>query len=190
MRKLIKRIKQYNLDAEKRGEYLFTRDDFRDYVENWESELLRGISTLAVLAVIESQGKSYGYEILNELKVRTNNMLILEEGSLYPTLRKLKTAGILDTSIDYEGKRKKINYQLTPYGQQVFNHISGAFTKLMESMSEMFKINVQLQTEKFVYCPNCTMRYSEEDLEKSQRYCSACGFYIAELLNQLNKGGN
>ncbi|MBN2156617.1 MAG: helix-turn-helix transcriptional regulator [Candidatus Lokiarchaeota archaeon] len=189
---MIKRIKHYDLDPDKKQEYLFTREDFRSYVENWESELLRGISTLAVLAVIDSSdsGKGrYGYDILNELKTQTNNMLILEEGNLYPTLRKLKDAGILETKEDYEGKRKRIFYRLTAYGKLVYSHISGAFSKLVESMSEMIKIDVQLKTEKYIYCPNCSMRYSDSELEKGQQYCSACGFHIAEFVNQLYERG-
>jgi PadR family transcriptional regulator PadR len=186
---LIKRIKQYKPDSKQ--ELLFTREDFRSYVENWESELLRGISTLAVLEVIASSGSNgmYGYQILQELKSRTNNMLILEEGNLYPTLRKLKNANILETSESFEGKRKRIYYRLSdPYGQQVTNHLSGVFARLIESMSGLFKINVQLQNE-FFYCPNCTFRYSEEEIDPDQRYCSACGFPIGDEIDRLF-GGN
>ncbi len=54
----------------------------------------------AVLAVIESSEPTgmHGYAILNELKNRTNDRLILEEGNLYPTLKKLKDANILTTT--------------------------------------------------------------------------------------------
>ncbi|TFG18372.1 MAG: PadR family transcriptional regulator, partial [Promethearchaeota archaeon] len=128
---MIKRIKQYTPDSKQ--EFLFNRDDFRNYVENWESEFLRGISTLAVLAVIESSEPTgmHGYAILNELKNRTNDKLILEEGNLYPTLKKLKDANILTTTDSYEGKRKKINYHLSnPYGQQVLNHLNGVYARM------------------------------------------------------------
>lgn len=187
---MIKRIKQYTPDSKQ--EFLFNRDDFRNYVENWESEFLRGISTLAVLAVIESSEPTgmHGYAILNELKNRTNDKLILEEGNLYPTLKKLKDANILTTTDSYEGKRKKINYHLSnPYGQHVLNHLNGVYARMIESMSGLFKIDVHLQNE-FFYCPNCTFRYSREDLEKDQRYCSACGFPIGEEIERLVSGGN
>jgi PadR family transcriptional regulator PadR len=185
---LIKRIKQYNPDSKQ--EFLFTKEDFRNFVENWESELLRGISTLAVLEIIASsklQGM-YGYQILQELRKKTNNMLILEEGNLYPTLRKLKKGAILETTVQYEGKRKRIYYRLTePYGHQVKNHLSGAFARLLESMSGLFKIDVKLHKD-FFYCPNCTFRYSEEELEQDQRYCSACGFPIGEEIEKIFGG--
>ena len=185
---MIKRIKQYTPDSEQK--FLFTREKFRTYIENWESELLRGISTLAVLEVIASSGHQgmYGYQILQELKDRTNNMLILEEGNLYPTLRKLKKAEILETLEQFEGKRKRIYYRLAePYGHQITNHLSGAFARLIESMSGLFQIDVQLQKE-FFYCPNCTFRYSEEELEQGQRYCSACGFPIGEEIDKILGG--
>jgi PadR family transcriptional regulator PadR len=186
---LIKRIRPINTDP--KTKLLLSRDDFRGYVESWESELLRGISTLAVLVVIDSgdSEQMYGYNILNELKRRTNNMLILEEGNLYPTLRKLKQAAILETKDTYDGKRKRICYYLTPYGQQVLQHMSGAFSKLVESMSDMFKIDVNLQTEKYIYCPNCTMRYSAEEIGEDQLYCSACGFHIRDQIDRVF-GGN
>ncbi len=187
---MIKRIRPINPDPQIK--LLLSREDFRGYVENWESEFLRGISTLAVMEIIDSgdPDQMYGYNILNELKQKTNNMLILEEGNLYPTLRKLKQAGILKTRELFEGKRKRIIYFLTPYGQQVFQHISGVFSKLVESMSDMFKIDVNLQTENYIYCPNCTMRYSIEELKEGQMYCSACGFHIRDQIDRLLNGGN
>ena len=187
---MIKRIKPYPQESKK--EFLFTREDFRKYVENWESEFLRGISTLAVLAVIESSEPTgiHGYAILNELKNRTDDRLILDEGNLYPTLRKLKASEILTTTETYDGKRKKINYHLSnPYGQQVLNHLSGVYARMIESMSGLFKIDVHLQKE-FFYCPNCTFRYSEDDIEENQNYCSACGFPIRDQIDRLVSGGN
>jgi PadR family transcriptional regulator PadR len=187
--KLIKRIRPHNQNPE--TTLLLSREEFRAFVENWESELLRGISTLAILEVIDSSGVSgiHGYGILQELKDRTNNMLILEEGNLYPTLRKLKNEGILETEENFEGKRKKIAYRLTdPYGLQVLSHLSGVFASLIESMSSLVKIDVHLQNE-FFYCPNCTFRYEKDELKEGQRYCSACGYPISDEIDRLY-GGN
>ena len=60
----------------------------REFLENFESEILRGISTLTILSVISDHGEegSYGYEILQELKEKTK-VLVIEDGTLYPILK-------------------------------------------------------------------------------------------------------
>ena len=91
VKKMIKRVKEMGPTA------LITEENFRNYVENFESEILRGISTLTILAVIHEQGEdgSYGYQILKALEEKSGSVLVIEEGTLYPILRKLKGKGIV-----------------------------------------------------------------------------------------------
>ncbi|MFX1500699.1 MAG: PadR family transcriptional regulator [Promethearchaeota archaeon] len=95
---MIKHVKNFNPKA------LINSEKYRQYVENLESEILRGISKLITLYAVKQKGEkgTYGYKLARDLKTQTNNALIIEEGTLYPILRKLKADGLLIT------KKKRI----------------------------------------------------------------------------------
>ncbi len=59
-------------------------------------ELLKGSLDLLLLALLES-GPLYGYQIVKELRARTEEVLQIKEGSLYPALHRLEAAGLLES---------------------------------------------------------------------------------------------
>lgn len=63
----------------------------------------------------------YGYEILRELEQRSNGVLLLNEGALYPVLHKLEAEGHISSYWeDTEGRKRKY-YHLTPEGAALFD---------------------------------------------------------------------
>ena len=70
---MLKKVKTFHPEA------LIGTDHFRTYVESFESELLRGISTVAVLQIIKRYPREgiYGYQLLKELEEETKNVLII-----------------------------------------------------------------------------------------------------------------
>jgi PadR family transcriptional regulator PadR len=57
-------------------------------------ELLKGTTDVLILAIL-SGGRAYGYQIAKEISVRTDGLLRLKEGSLYPMLHKLEAQGLI-----------------------------------------------------------------------------------------------
>lgn len=187
---MIKRVKYFGSNA------LMGSEDFREYVENFESEILRGISTLTILTIIREHDTSdekgiYGYQLLQELTQRTKNMLIVEEGTLYPLLKKLEKDGIVNSQerTSDEGRMRKY-YYMTPYGVEVFNHMFGFFTKLIESLGGLMEFNVNLleQKNKVIFCPNCANRI--EITNKTPNFCIVCGYNIQDRISKNENGGN
>jgi PadR family transcriptional regulator, regulatory protein PadR len=175
---MIKRVKQFQPDVE------INSASFRAFAEKSESEILRGISTLTALRIIEQTGTTgiYGYKILKEIDKTTKNMLVIEEGTLYPLLKKLVKEGLIDTvNKTSDQGRKRIYYFITDAGKRVNNHLSGFFSKLIESLSELFEIGVQLP-EKYYFCPNCANKIDTR--EKHSQYCGICGFNLEGLILQ------
>lgn len=161
---------------------LIASTDFRDFAEKFESEINRGISTLCILTVIkQSQHQElHGYAILKELNERTNNMLVIEEGTLYPLLRKLEDTDpkILESEKMIVEKRKRKVYRLTRNGEKMLNYLSGFFNKLLEAIGPLLDIGVKLE-EKFLYCPQCANRI---DLHNEEiQFCEVCGFPIQQI---------
>ncbi|MHA1278351.1 MAG: helix-turn-helix transcriptional regulator [Candidatus Helarchaeota archaeon] len=158
----------------------------REFLENFESEILRGISTLAVLAIINQYGNqgTYGYQILKDLEEKTESMLIIEDGTLYPILKKLDREGIVESYKQSVSGRERRYYRLTTEGWRIYNHMQGFFTKLVESISGLLGSFGIILRERYFYCPNCMNRI---DLSDEPRFCESCGLNIERQVKELKK---
>ncbi len=86
----------------------------------WSKEVKRGATTLAILAVLH-QRPAYGYEIVQELESRMS-FLSLEQGTVYPILRRLNQRKILQSEWKYSDPAKpKKYYSLTYDGKSALD---------------------------------------------------------------------
>jgi DNA-binding PadR family transcriptional regulator len=67
---------------------------------------------LGVLAV----GPGHGYAIITTLKQRSDGILDLPEGSVYPALHRLEDMGLVASDWAASGGRRRREYHLTPKG--------------------------------------------------------------------------
>jgi PadR family transcriptional regulator PadR len=157
--------------------------EFQDYASKIESELNRGLSTLCILSIINQYGENgvHGYQISKDLLEQTNEMLVIEEGTLYPILRKLEDEEIIKSEREKEGRRRKY-YFMTDYGTKLFNYLSGFYSKLSEAIASLFDVNVQLKQDRYLYCPMCANKIELTNLEL--RYCDVCGHNIEKELKE------
>ncbi|MBR6704919.1 MAG: helix-turn-helix transcriptional regulator [Lachnospiraceae bacterium] len=58
----------------------------------FEKTLLSGSNAMLILSLL-SDGDKYGYEMVRELKRRSENVFELQEGTLYPLLHALEKSG-------------------------------------------------------------------------------------------------
>jgi len=172
---MLKHVKSYNSKA------LINSEVFREYLESFESEIVRGISKLIILSVIKQWGKEgiYGYKLAREVKRETKNMLIIEEGTLYPILRKLKRDGLVETEKkEYNGRLRSYNI-ITKMGISVHNRLMGFFSRLNDSISGIIDLDVNLKPDKYLFCPNCSNRIDQSD--KLKKPCNICGLGPEEI---------
>ena len=155
-------------------------EQIKSYVESFESELLRGISTLSALSIIQRHPDEgiYGYQLLKELEQETGRTLIIEEGTLYPILRKLERDELLVSERKDSGGRPRKYYKLTNKGTELYQHMVGFFSKLLEAITPLMDIEIKLPEKKFIYCPNCTNKIPQE---AEVRFCNICGLNIEGL---------
>jgi PadR family transcriptional regulator len=81
-------------------------------------ELRRGCLTLAVLAQLRSE--HYGYTLRKELDEQG---LAIDEGTLYPLLRRLESHGLLESEWREEDKRNKRFYRLSRDGEAILQQL-------------------------------------------------------------------
>ncbi|MHA1302883.1 MAG: PadR family transcriptional regulator [Candidatus Heimdallarchaeaceae archaeon] len=176
---MMRNIKSFSDEA------LISSVEIRNYVENFESELLRGISTLAVLSIIKEEQSEgiYGYKLLKSLEERTKHTLIIEEGTLYPLLRKLERDGLLSSEkIRSDKGRLTKYYYLTDKGVTILEHMNGFFGKLIEAIAPLMDFQIELPRDKFLYCPNCANKINLEDYDV--KFCNICGLNIEHLIKR------
>src|SRR5271165_3041772 len=85
-----------------------------EVLENLRLELRRGCLIVAVLA--ELRHEQYGYTLRKSL---AEHGIAIDEGTLYPLLRRLETQGLLASEWREQDKRNKRFYRLSPDGEQM-----------------------------------------------------------------------
>ncbi len=100
--------------------------------ENLKLELRRGCLTLAVLGALRTE--QYGYTLRKLLAERG---LEVDEGTLYPLLRRLETQGLLVSEWREEGKRNKRFYSLLPNGTRMRDQLVAEWRRIDHSLNEI-----------------------------------------------------
>lgn len=83
-----------------------------------KADALRGHLDSLILAVVERE-PLHGYAIIEALQARSGGELDLPTGTIYPALRRLESAGYLDSSWSEVGGRKRRTYRLSRAGTAV-----------------------------------------------------------------------
>ncbi len=180
---MLKQIKDFNPKA------LINSEIYRQYVENFESEILRGISKLITLHTIKQKGEEgiYGYKLAQDLKKDLKKALIIKEGTLYPILRKLRADGLLFSKKKEFNGRLRSYHIITPNGIDIYNHLMGFLTNLISSLSQIVEIEIELNNDNYLICPNCFNRI--ESNKNSIGYCKACGLNLDHFQHKEKKIG-
>jgi DNA-binding PadR family transcriptional regulator len=84
----------------------------------YSKELLKGTLSVIILKLLSDHGRMYGFEILKIVKERSDEKILLKDGSLYPALQKMNRDGLVTFEEVYIGKRVRKYYYLTPDGEE------------------------------------------------------------------------
>jgi len=102
--------------------------------DNIASELRRGVIAIAVLSQLADE--QYGYSLLKRL---TDQDLEIDQGTLYPLLRRLESQGLLVSNWRIEGERPRRYYQLSPDGQRALVELTREWQNLVMVLDQMLK---------------------------------------------------
>ncbi len=108
----------------------------QEIVEKLRLELRRGALPLAVLAQLRKE--HYGYSLRRELNEKG---LEIDEGTLYPLVRRLEKQGLLTSEWRFDDKRKKRYYRLSVLGREVLESLIVEWRVLNESIDQVLKEN-------------------------------------------------
>jgi PadR family transcriptional regulator PadR len=84
----------------------------------FSKELLKGTLTAIILKMLAEKGRMYGYEMVQYVREKSQDKILIKDGSLYPALQKMTEAGLLTFKEEMVGGRTRKYYQLTPRGKK------------------------------------------------------------------------
>ena len=106
----------------------------QEVLENLQSELRRGSLIIAVLA--ELAVEQYGYTLRKSLETHG---IAMDEGTLYPLLRRLESQGLLLSEWREQDKRNKRFYRLSPQGEIILEQLLEDWESLSASVQAILQ---------------------------------------------------
>ncbi len=104
------------------------------FLENLKLELRRGCFIVAVLAQLRTE--RYGYTLRKAL---ADDGLAIDEGTLYPLLRRLETQGLLVSQWREEDKRNKRFYRLSLAGDLILHQLLNEWKNINASLDRVLE---------------------------------------------------
>jgi DNA-binding PadR family transcriptional regulator len=95
-------------------------------------ELRRGVLVLATLSQLKEA--RYGYALIDQLGQRG---LDIDQGTLYPLLRRLEEQGLLQSEWRLEGSRPRRYYVISPMGQDLLKALADEWQELAGVMANL-----------------------------------------------------
>lgn len=117
--------------------------DLSNTIEKLTQELRRGMLVLATLSQLREP--KYGYALIDEL---SRQGLDIEQGTLYPLLRRLEDQGLLESEWNVDGSRPRRYYRISPTGDEVltrliteWEQLTGVIERLVDEESSSENIS-------------------------------------------------
>lgn len=101
-------------------------------LENVVLELRRGVIVLAALSQLGTE--QYGYSLLKQL---SDLGLEVDQGTLYPLLRRLEAQGLLESNWKLEESRPRRYYVISAEGKKILTKLKKEWAGIVSVMDRM-----------------------------------------------------
>ena len=107
-------------------------DKDNSLLDNVILELRRGVIVLAVLSQLDTE--QYGYSLI---KLLADKGLEVDQGTLYPLLRRLESQGLLESVWRVEDARPRRYYVISREGRDILPRIKNEWFSMAEMLGKM-----------------------------------------------------
>ncbi len=105
-----------------------------------KNDILQGTLVLLVLKTISSRGSMHGYAITSHIQRVSNDLLRVEEGSLYPALHRMEQAGWIRGEWSVTEKNRDARfYALTAKGRRELAREEESWSRLTEGVRRVLR---------------------------------------------------
>ncbi len=115
--------------------------DTEGQLRKFQKELAAGTVSLVLLAVLAGSDEPlYGYQIAKRLQASGGALFSDKQSALYPVLRNLHAAGLLDSHVEpsVTGPPRRY-YRITAHGRAVFNAWAATWDDTRRSVDSVLK---------------------------------------------------
>jgi len=105
-----------------------------------KNDILQGTLVLLVLRTLASQGRMHGYAITSHIQRVSDDLLRVEEGSVYPALHRMTDAGWLRAEWGTtERNREARFYTITAAGRKQLVEEEAGWARLRDGVQRVLK---------------------------------------------------
>lgn len=108
--------------------------------EKYERQMKKGVLDMLVLRLLKSEAK-YGYQIIQELKEKSEETFLLKDGTLYPILYRLEDEKLVVSKwSEAEGKQvPRKYYEITEAGLKALAKIEAVWRKISVGVEKIME---------------------------------------------------
>jgi PadR family transcriptional regulator, regulatory protein PadR len=102
-----------------------------------ERGLFPGALEMMILQTLKRQ-PLHGYALVQHIKRTSNDLLQIEEGSLYPALQRLLKEGLVKAEWGFSSTNRRVRtYNLTPAGARHLDREVSSFERMLEGITRV-----------------------------------------------------
>lgn len=102
-----------------------------------QRDLFPGALEMMILRSVLRQ-PMHGYALAQHIKQRSNDLLQVEEGSLYPALQRLLKDGLLKADWEISPSKRRVRtYRITPAGKKRLEREVSSFERMLEGVTRV-----------------------------------------------------
>jgi transcriptional regulator len=100
-----------------------------------QRDLFRGALEMMILQSLQRQ-PMHGYALVQHIKHRSNDLLEVEEGSIYPALQRLLRAGLTKAEWEISASNRRVRtYRITPKGKKYLEREVCSFERMLKGIT-------------------------------------------------------
>jgi PadR family transcriptional regulator, regulatory protein PadR len=104
-----------------------------------KQDLLPGTLDMLILKTL-SIGVMHGYGIAQHIRTVSDDVLRVEEGSLYPALQRLQLQGLIDSEWGQSANNRRARYyRLTRPGRRALGNAESSFDRLIGAITRVMR---------------------------------------------------
>jgi PadR family transcriptional regulator PadR len=97
-------------------------------------DFLNGVPELLILSLL-SRRAMYGYELVQAIRLSTDEKLEFGEGCVYPILHRLEADGLLGSKRETVGGRSRVIYRITAKGMKRLSSATIAWQQIVQAIN-------------------------------------------------------